>query len=101
MRYVMTMRAFGPVFSTMGTVIVRDFNTISMGFSKMVSIAFIGLTAANVPSGDRCCSFRAALVISDSGVPKISGDADGLGVGMGGGISGVTDPSALGAILFR
>jgi hypothetical protein len=41
----MQIRAFGPVSSVTGIAIDLDFNTISMGFSRIVSIALIGFTA--------------------------------------------------------
>src|SRR3569833_1338758 len=102
----MTMRALGPVSSMIGTVMVRDLSTMSIGFSKMVSIARMGLTVAGVSSPGRRWSLALVLVISASGVPGISagsGEAEGFGVGMGigGSSSGVVALAALGATLLR
>lgn len=74
-----------------------------MGLSRMVSIALIGLMAAGVSSTGRLWSLTLALVMSDKGVPGTvgSGDADGLGVGIAGGMSAVAGLADLGATLLR
>ena len=83
---MMTVRAFGPVSSTIGAAMDLDFNTISIGFSKMVSMARIGFTADDWLSAVRGLSLRDS-VISARGVPcnsDGSGDCEGCGVGSDG-----------------
>ncbi len=89
----MTMRAFGPASSTTGAAVDLDFKTISIGFSKTVSIALTGFTMEDwlldVPGRSLM-----VFVMSASGTSfgiEGSGDADGFGVGNGGGSSGVVD----------
>ena len=90
----MTVRAFGPVGSSIwGTVIALDLTTISIGFSRTVSI---GLTFTNSCSFSdvTVCSLIVALVISDNGVAwscEGSGVWDDFGVGKGGGGSADTE----------
>lgn len=95
------MRGLGPVSSAIGTAIVRDLRTISIGFSRMVSMARMGFTAANTVSSPR---LTVVNVISDSGEPTTvtdSGDCEAFGVGIGGGCSsGVAALLARGAALF-
>lgn len=102
----MTIRAFGPVSSTTGAAIERDLSTISIGFSKTVSNALMGLTTEDWLSAVRGRSLRVS-VISARGVvcnSEGSGDCDGFGVGIGGGNSGVLElrvPRTGALFLFR
>lgn len=88
----MTVRAFGPVSSTTGAAIDLDFSTMSIGFSKIVSMALMGLIVDASPSAVRGRSFKDS-VMSARGVwiSDGSGDCEGFGVGSGGGRSGVAD----------
>lgn len=100
------MRGIGPLSSTMGMAMVRDFKTMSIGFSRIVSIALTGLTAASrVSSACRRCSLIVVDVMSASGVlgrsPEGSGDAEGFGVGSGTSSSGVAALDVLAATLLR
>lgn len=103
----MTVRALGPVSSTTGAAIDLDFSTISIGLSKTVSRALIGLAnASGLPgAGAGGWSFNVS-VMSASGVLCSwygAGDTDACGVGNGAGSSGGTEalPAREGAALFR
>lgn len=70
-----------------------DFKTISIGFSKTVSIALIGFTRDDWLSAVRGLSLSVS-VISANGVPwrfEGPGDTEGCGVGRGGGSSDADD----------
>lgn len=100
MRCVKTIRDLGVVSSTTGMVNVRDFNTISIGFSMMVSIGLIGLIVACVSSAFEV--FMVASVMSANaaiGFWEDSGDFGGFGCGVGG--SSGTDEMELRAALLR
>jgi len=71
----MTVRAFGPVSSVTGIAMDLDFNTMSIGFSNIVSIAVTGFTAEVWLSAVRGRSLRVS-VMSASGVPC---NSDGSG----------------------
>ena len=85
---MITMRGLGPVSSTMGIAMVRDFRTISIGRMSGVSIGLIGFIVLSSAVLGR--SLTAVTVMSARGAfCKIDGSGDmlGSGVGIGGGSS--------------
>jgi hypothetical protein len=86
----MIVRALGPVSCTTGIAFDLDFSTISIGFSRTVSIGLIDLIWELWLSAVRGRSLSVAVISASGALCSWdgSGDIEGCGVGNGGGKSG-------------